>query len=204
MPGVREANVKDGTPPDASVEQILNDVRSLINGGSVSVDEIVTNLGGASFAPLLFLPAAAVVSPLSGVPGFSSLCGLMIAVVAAQMVAARGHLWLPGWLRRRRIPSDRLRKALGFAHRPARFLDRVTRRRLAALVEPPFSALPSVVCLLCGLAMPFLELVPFTSSILGFAVAVLAVSALARDGLFALLALIVIGSAAATGLSLVA
>lgn len=194
----------DAKPPGSLVASILNDVHSLIGGESVSVDEIVTDLGGASFAPLLFLPAAAVVSPLSGIPGFSSLCGAMIALIAAQMVAGRKHLWLPGWLRRRRIPSDRLRAALRGARRPARFLDRITTRRLTVLVDPPVSALPSVICMFCGLVMPFLELLPFTSSIVGFAVVILAVAALARDGLLVLLALGVIGAAAGVGFHIVA
>jgi hypothetical protein len=39
--------------------------------------------------------------------------------------------------------------------------------------------------------MPFLEVVPFSSSILGFAVLLMATGLLARDGLFALLGLAV-------------
>lgn len=193
----------DAKPPDASVGAVLDDVASLIDGESVSIDDIMANLGGASFAPLLFLPAAAVVSPLSGVPGFSALCGVTIALIAAQMVAGRRHLWLPRWLLRRRISSHRLSAALDAVRRPARFLDRITRRRLTALVAPPLSALPSFFCMICGLVMPFLELVPFTSSILGFAVVIFAVAALARDGLLVLIALGVIGAAAATGFVLV-
>jgi hypothetical protein len=60
-------------------------------------------------------------------------------------------------------------------------------------VQPPLSVLPKLVCVLCGAAMPFLELVPFSSSILASAVVLIGLSILARDGLFALLGILVAG-----------
>ena len=44
--------------------------------------------------------------------------------------------------------------------------------------------------------MPFLELVPFSSSLLGTAVMIMATALLARDGLLALIGSVVIGAVA--------
>ncbi|MEX2520377.1 MAG: exopolysaccharide biosynthesis protein [Paracoccaceae bacterium] len=200
MPPNAAATEPNRTDGDAPVNSILNAVHSQIDGEWVDVETITERLGAASFAPVLFLPAAAVVSPLSGVPGFSALCGVMIFLVAAQMAAGRRHLWLPGWLKRRRISSERLREAVRRSRSLARLLDRSTKSRLSVLMEPPLTAAPAIICMLCGAVTPFLELVPFTSSILGFAVLILSVAMLARDGLFFIAALGVIGCAAAAGL----
>jgi hypothetical protein len=72
-------------------------------------------------------------------------------------------------------------------------LDRITRHRLRWFVRRPLVLVPQVLCLLCGLAMPVLELVPLTSSILGAAVVCFAIALVAGDGLFALGGTTVIG-----------
>ena len=80
------------------------------------------------------------------------------------------------------------------------WLDAHTGKRLSVLVRPPMDRLLHLACVLCGIAMPVLELVPFTSSILGAAVVLLAMTLLVRDGL---LALAVIGAAIWVGVQVV-
>lgn len=160
--------------------------------------DVVDALGRDSFIPQLMIPALAVVSPLSGVPLFSSLCGITIALVSAQMLLQRDRIWLPRWMLDRQIDSGRLLAAAERMKRPAAWLDRITRRRLRVLVWPPMLWVAQAVCLACGLMMPFLELVPFTSSILGAVVSLLAFGMLARDGLFTLMGLAAISGLAAS------
>ena len=73
---------------------------------------------------------------------------------------------------------------------------RHTRQRFRVLTVPPFRQWLYLLCFLCGAAMPFLELVPFSSSLLGTAVVIMATALLARDGLLALLGSVVIGAVA--------
>ena len=49
------------------------------------------------------------------------------------------------------------------------------------------------ICLCCGLVMPLLEFIPFTSSMMGVVVSLLAFGLLARDGVFVLLGFLAIG-----------
>jgi hypothetical protein len=56
-------------------------------------------------------------------------------------------------------------------------------------VHRPLIFIPQTFCVLSGLMMPFLEFVPFSSSLVGAAVALLAFGMLARDGLFVMLGL---------------
>lgn len=175
------------------ITDLLGRVRQIADGDRVSVAAITTALGRDSLPPNLMIPALAVVSPLSGVPLFSSICGLLIALISAQMLMGRDRVWLPGFLMRRQVSGARLRNALDWMRRPAAFLDRVTEVRLTPLVRRPMRWVTELICLCCGLAMPFLELVPFTSSLMGVVVSLLAFGMLARDGAFALLGIMAIG-----------
>lgn len=198
-----DTNMTPTTRPD-SVAGILNRARYSLDGDEVSVREVVESMGRASFAPLLMLPAMIVASPASGIPLLSSICGISIALISFQMIARREHVWLPDWIMRRHAPKDRIRKALDWLCRPALFLDKVTRQRVRFLVEPPLLLIPQIICLLSGAMMPMLELVPFTSSILGIAVSVMAVAMVTRDGLLVLFGLSAIASAFVLGQYLLA
>ena len=175
---------------------ILDQVRDMAEGETLSVGDLFQALGAASYTPLMILPALAVVSPLSGIPGFSSLCGLTIAVFAAQMIVRRHHVWAPGWLLRRQMRADRARRALAWLRRPAGWIERAARPRIQWLVTPPLDMVPQFLCLVAGLAMPFLELVPFSSSLLGASVILLSVAMLVRDGLLALVGMAPFAAAA--------
>jgi hypothetical protein len=74
----------------------------------------------------------------------------------------------------------------------------MTRPRLEILVKPPFSIIPEMLCMLCGLLMPVLELVPLSSSILATAVTFFAVALIVRDGLVALIGILIFTGAMAT------
>lgn len=154
--------------------------------GELTIEDILQDLDGSTFPPALLLTALIVVSPLSGVPGLSAVCGVLIALISAQMLLGLHHIWLPGPLRRLRVNVRRFKNAIDWLHPLARWLDRRSRDRLKFLVIRPMDRFPQVLCLMAGLAMPFLEFVPFTSSILGLFVAAQATAMLVGDGLIAL------------------
>lgn len=186
-----------------SVENVIERARNGLHEGKVSVRDVVEALGRASFAPLLLVPALVVVTPASGIPLLSSICGISIALIAIQMLFGRAHVWLPDWIMRRSIPEARLAKAFDWLTPIARFLDRITRVRLRALVERPFLLVPQLLAFLSGAVMPLLEVLPFTSSMLGATVSLLAVGMVTRDGLLVVLGVLVIVATGITGYSLV-
>ncbi|MEC7760898.1 MAG: exopolysaccharide biosynthesis protein [Pseudomonadota bacterium] len=186
---------QETAPPPHSMSEVVNRLHDAAAGEETSLGDVVESLGNASFVPVLITPALAVITPLSGIPLVSSLCGLCIALVAGQLLLGRRQLWLPRWLTRRAVPSMQLRDAADWLKRPANWIDKHTGRRLSVLVDPPFDRMIYLACTLCGAIMPVFEVVPFTSSVLGAAVALMSLTLLVRDGLFALLGFGVIGAA---------
>jgi|GEM_PF-642969 len=170
------------TPASDVVEQ----AHASLHGETVTVHEVVEALGTTSYTPLLLMPALAVISPLSGLPGFTTVCGILIAAVALQQMMGRERLWLPDWVQRRSVGTDRVRKVTGWFRKPAKWLDLVTRQRLGILVGPPLVLIPQGLVLVLGAAMPLLELVPFTSSIMGVVITILVMGMFTGDGLLVL------------------
>lgn len=183
-------------PNGRSVGEIIDRVKGLSDRPQVSLRQIIEEFGEASFVPVLMVPALIVVSPLSGIFFLPTILGLTIALIAGQMLVGRRHLWLPGLLVDRSLSGARVGRASGFLERLGLWVDRNTRPRLGLLLRWPFGVLAPLGCFVSGLSMPFLELVPLSSSILGAAVVCFSVSILARDGVFLLLGLAFMGLAA--------
>lgn len=182
------------SPDDRSalgpIRAILARLTQLAGSERVSVADIMDQFGTTSFVPALMVPALIVVSPLSGIFFLPTVMGLTMALISVQMLIGRQTLWLPGFLRARSVSGPWLRGAAARLGRPAAWLDRQTRARLGIFLIWPINIVPQLGCLISGLMMPFLELVPLSSSILGGAITLFAVSFLSRDGLFVVLGLI--------------
>lgn len=186
---------EEGVDPHHPLRAMIARLEALGEAEDLDLRALLLAFGEASFVPALTVPALLVVSPLSGIPLFSSICGISIALISIQILLRRRHLWLPGIILDRRINGLRLQRALGRLHRAADWVDARTAERLPLFRHRPLSWLVPMACLVCGLAMPFLELVPFSSSILGTAVVFFAISLLARDGVFVMLGLMMMGIA---------
>ena len=159
----------------------------------VSVADVVERIGEGAFAPLMLVPALVMISPLTVILGVATACGLVIALIAFQMAIGRERLWLPGFVLRQTVSSRRLDRAVARFAGPARFIDAVTGKRLAVLVDPPFTRLWALLCMALALIVPVFELVPMSATIIASAIALFALAMLARDGLLALCGLGVLG-----------
>jgi hypothetical protein len=164
------------------IQNILHRIRAVSDGPHVTIGAIVRAMDPSVQPVLLLLPALILVTPLSGIPGLSSIGGLTIALVAAQMLLGRKNIWLPDVILRRHLPSTRLDWSLHRLFRFAAFIDRRSAARAEWLLIFPASELALATCLLCRLAMPFLELVPFSATTLAVVVCTLAAGLLVRDG----------------------
>lgn len=184
------------TSESQTVHAIVDQLKEVSQRDCIKIRELIKSFGARSFLPVLMLPALLVVSPLSGIPLFSSACGITIAFIAGQMVLGRDHLWLPDILMRQTLNGARARDAVQRLYGVADWLDSHARRRLNLLMRRPGRKTIQMLCLVCGVAMPFLEIVPFSSSVLGAVVLLFGTGLLLHDGLFALLGFITMSAAA--------
>lgn len=181
--------------PLQNLEQLLDRIGELTrHNDQVSIGMVVESIGSRSFGPLLMLIGITLFSPLSGVPGMSFFMASFVLLVAIQMLVGRKKFWLPHYILNRSVEHNKLQKALDWLNKPARGIDRVLKPRLTFLVHSGGSYGIAALCVVVGLCMPFMELVPFSSSAAGLALLALGLSLVVHDGLLVLLALGIFGA----------
>jgi hypothetical protein len=172
-----------------SLGEILARLRRATEGAErVSLDDMARAMGASSIIAMLLVPAILLISPLSGIPGLSSLGGIVIALISVQIVLGRDRAWLPGVLRRLSLPAPRLVQALDWLEGPAGWFDRKTAHWGAPHPSPALWRMAlGVVCLMIGMVIPFMELIPFSATLAALIVALLALSILLNSTRLALL-----------------
>ena len=64
-------------PPENQIADIVDTINDIRDEDETSVGSIIEHLGVASFTPALLFVSIVIVTPLSGVPGLSSICGVV-------------------------------------------------------------------------------------------------------------------------------
>jgi hypothetical protein len=154
---------------------------------TVSLGEASDHLGRLGPLYLMMGVASVAVSPVSGIPFVTAVCGVSIAALAAQLLLRRRSVWLPRRLRGKSVDVDRLTSGLDRADRVAGFIENRMRRRWVALTGGPVRVALLVACVLLGLGMPFLEVIPFAGTTFAATVLLISLALISRDGLAALL-----------------
>ncbi|WP_339846587.1 exopolysaccharide biosynthesis protein [uncultured Halopseudomonas sp.] len=178
-----------------NLEQLFNHIAVLATeNGEISLGIVVESIGQRSFGPLLLIVGLTLSSPLSGIPGMTSISAAFIMLIAAQLLLGRRYFWLPRWLLDRALEQGQVMKALRWITPFARVIDRMTRPRLFFLVRRSGAYVTAALCVCLAMIMPVFELVPFSASAVGVALAALGLALVAQDGLLALIAFSVIGA----------
>lgn len=162
------------------------------NHDRVSVDDMMEAIGRRSFGPLILLAGIVLSAPgVSDIPSVPTITGIFVGIVAGQMVYGHDEFWLPDWLLRRSVRSDRMIKLTEsrWTRKPAKLIDRFVTRRLDMLAGPRANRAVALVCLVLAFATPFTEFVPLSGMAVGAALLAFGISLIARDGLMALLGL---------------
>ncbi|GAA0844022.1 exopolysaccharide biosynthesis protein [Marinobacter szutsaonensis] len=173
-----------------NLEQLLDRLRTRTDGqAEVSVADILSAVGERSFGPVALVAGLVVVAPLIGdIPGVPTVLGLLVLLTLGQLLFLRHSIWLPAALANRRVAQAKLTRGLDWVEKPARYLDRYTRPRLVWLTRGAGQYLMALVCLSVALAMPAMEVVPFSANGGGLALMAFGLAMIARDGLLALFA----------------
>ena len=181
----------DQQPPD--LEDLLDRIAGAARDADpVSTGRVVDAVGRRSFGPLLLVPGLVTLAPVIGdIPGVPTLMGLVVLLVAGQLVFGRDCFWLPHWLLKRAVARDKVCRVIGWLRPVAGFLDRIARPRLTVLTRGAGVYVVAVACILIAAAMPPMEFVPFSANGAGVALTLFGLGLIAHDGLLALLGLVI-------------
>ncbi|WP_186827060.1 exopolysaccharide biosynthesis protein [Shimia ponticola] len=172
--------------PSAPVNDMLDRASGLKDHDTLTFGDVLGEFGRASFLPLLILLGLALASPLSGIPLFSSVAGLSIALIAFQGAAGRSVIWLPKAFLSKGVKGARAASAIKRLRGIATWLDARTARRWHLLTDRISGRVLMGIAGCAGAATPLLELIPFSSSLIGLGTVLIALALLVRDGVVAL------------------
>ncbi len=185
---------------DARSEPEVSDLTQLLDRVSevaerherVSLRAILARLGGRSFGPLLLLAGLITLAPVIGdIPGVPTLLAAVVLLGAGQLLMGRERLWLPRWLLDRSVTRAKVERSLQWLRRPARGIDRTLRPRLTLLASGAGGRAIAAACIVIAVAMPPMELVPFSANGAGIALTAFGLGLIARDGLLSLFAFVI-------------
>jgi hypothetical protein len=174
-----------------SLQQLIDHIaKTARHRKRISLDMVVRAIGQRSFAPLLLLVGIILFSPLSGIPGVPTTMAILVLLVAVQLLLGRKYFWLPQWLLHRSISKTKLIKALHWLQSPALAIDRWLHPRLELLVRRTGTYVIAIICVVIALALPIMEVVPFSATAAGLALTAFGLALVAQDGLLALFAFV--------------
>jgi hypothetical protein len=153
----------------------------------VSVRDLLENAGERAFGALMFVFALPNVVPTP--PGTSTLLGLPLILLAAQLVWGRRTPWLPRVIGARAIDRTDFARLVARANPALRRCERVLRPRLSLLLSPIAERLLGFALLVLAIVL-FLP-IPLGNMLPAAAICLIALALIEHDGLAALVGALV-------------
>lgn len=185
------ADSPENTAPKSSLADSLLTVLTLRQrDGTVRVDDCIDVLGENSILLALLLFTLLSTLPLFGIPGFTTITGIPIVLLGAQLMTGREEIWLPKRIRNRALTSPKLWHWMQRILPYVRKVERLIQPRLLPMSSAPMLHVAGTAFVLMGilLALP----IPLINFPAGFSMFILAVGLVERDGILITLGLAII------------
>ena len=168
-----------GEPQPPRLSEILSHIATDTSRDRICVSDLLHAMPGRATAALLFLFAAPNAVPAP--PGISSLLGLPMIYLASQMMLRR-QPWLPKLIAARSMRRSDFAALMNRALPLLERAERMLRPRLTMLVSPAAEMAIGLLALILAavVALP----IPLGNMLPAFAVCLLALGVLERDGLW--------------------
>lgn len=179
-----EPEAPEELPRHARLSRELEDFLERLDGKDTTVGELVELIGDRGFGLLLLILSLPAALPLPA-PGYATPFGLVMILLAFQMIGGRHTPWVPARLARVRVPFSLLRFSVRNGRLPLRAVELLVRPRLQTLSRNRvFLSLVGVTILLmaCSMSLP----IPLTNTAPSFVIFMLAAGILEEDGLLLL------------------
>lgn len=174
-----------------NLEELFGRLEQMAQGHErVTLHDALHTFGRRTFGPWLLLIGLITLSPIGDIPGVPTLMAIVILLVAGQLIFQHKHFWLPRWVMCRSVSAQKFSKAMRWASKPARFIDRFLKPRLEFFTGGAGAYTIAVLCIVIALGLPPMEFVPFSASGAGIALTLFGLALVANDGLVAVLGVV--------------
>ena len=163
-----------------NVTRLLRRLADDGGGAGLTLHEIRDRLDERAYGLLILLLSIPCLVP--GLYGVPQVVGLIVILLAGQMLVGREEPWLPRWFLNLRCKGSWLKAMADFAETKLGWIDRLSRPRLRRFADGPGEKLAAVFMILATVTI----VMPLTNTIPSIALALLSVGLIQRDGLFVL------------------
>ncbi|MBP1805657.1 exopolysaccharide biosynthesis protein [Rubellimicrobium aerolatum] len=165
--------------PRKKLAQILEELADDASRARVSLADLVGAMDGRAFGALLLVFAFP--NAIPAIPGTSSILGLPLLFLSAQMMLGR-PVWLPRMISLRSMSRDDFSNLVERVNPWLDWADRFTAPRLAFFGDPFVQRAIGAACLILSIVLVLP--VPFGNMLPGIAICLIALGVLERDGLW--------------------
>ncbi len=172
---------------DISISDRLDQLAADAGGDTVTLDWVLGQLHERAFGLFLLILALPCCIPfLYGIP---QVVALPLMFVAAQILIGRKTPWLPARFGARDISTAGLRSLSARARPWLTRIEAISRPRLGALTRPPIDRIvgAALVVFCASILVPL----PGTNTVPGFAVVVISMGLLQRDGILVIVGAVI-------------
>jgi hypothetical protein len=163
---------------------ILQRLHDELPAGHFTLDWLLGELPRRSFGIIMLLLAVLAIAP-----GVCIVAGLLLLILACQIVLGRTAPFIPRFMATRQLPTRYLAPVVARAVPVLRRLERIIHPRWSSMLGPMRRVAAVFVMLLCSLMV--LAPIPFVSVVPALAVALIALAYLEEDGVLLAIALLV-------------
>jgi hypothetical protein len=187
LPDPEEERRRDapGRPPRKKLSDLLTEIAADTSREVISIADLMRLLEGRARAALILVFAFP--NALPAIPGTSGILGLPLLYLTFQMMLGRLP-WLPRIIADRGLPRDRFAALIDRLVPYLSRTERLLRPRWRWLTSPGAERLLGIVCF--GLAIVLTLPVPLGNMLPAFAICLIALGLLERDGLWVILGLL--------------
>jgi hypothetical protein len=181
----RNTQTDQARPTHRSLAEALENALASEDQNGPSIGELTDAVGEKGFGLLLVLLSLPSALPVPA-PGYSTPFGIVIALIALQMLMGRQTVWLPARLQRIRIKPSMARKMSGGATKFLRTVEHLIRPR-QQWIRAQFgqSSLAIVILIMaCLMMLP----IPLTNTLPAMVIFLIGVGLSEDDGLLAIAA----------------
>ncbi|GGO96234.1 exopolysaccharide biosynthesis protein [Stakelama pacifica] len=182
----------------APLEAMADDAVDAAQNGKVTIGDLLDSFGDRGFGPMLALCGLiAAIPPVGGIPGVPTTMGLLTVLLAGQIVFGRKMPWMPGFIRKLGVSKDKVEAARDKGQSIFSKIDSLIRQRMQWASGRAAAYVAALCCILLGLMMPPLELLPFAAAAPASAIVMFGLSLTARDGVLMIIAFVASAGSAA-------
>ena len=181
----QQAHGEDHASPDFRLSALLAEIAEGPEEDRISIGDLLGLLKRRALGALIFIFAVPVALPLP--PGVSTVFGAPLLFLTAQLMLGMKP-WLPGIITNRSLKRSEFKKIITTVSPWLHRAENVMKPRLSFVGQRPFVYLLGLMCLV--LSTILFRPIPLGNMLPAFAVSIIALGLLARDGVWMMIGMV--------------